>query len=73
MPAPANRVRIVEDDVRIVRYSELRELVEHGYGADQIGKSLGLSAAAIIFHFHKMGVYYNRREGKWQHRLPASQ
>jgi DNA-binding NarL/FixJ family response regulator len=68
MPGPGARVRIVEDDIVVVRYSELRERVAHGHGAEQIAKSLGLSPAAIIFHLHKMGVYYNRREGVWQHR-----
>jgi len=69
MPAPGARIRIVEDDVQIVRYSELLErVVEHGQGAEMVATSLGLSPAAIIFHLNKMGLRYNRRERRWEDR-----
>jgi predicted ArsR family transcriptional regulator len=55
----------VEDDVVVVRYGELLMRIKTGETAEQVAKQLGLSPAAIIFHLHKMGLHYHRREGKW--------
>lgn len=67
MPESSARVRILEDDLMVVRYNELyHRVVENGETAQSVAIELGLSPAAIIFHLQKMGLSYNRRTTKWE-------
>jgi hypothetical protein len=56
-------VRILRDEVRVVRYSWIRREILSGSSANAVAHRIGVSTPALLSHLFVMGLRYHDAKG----------
>jgi hypothetical protein len=63
-----SQVRILADDVRVYRYSQVKAKILSGVSARAVAKEIGISSPSLLAHLKAMGLTYSDARG-WRDSL----